>query len=105
MVTVTPGATKTIKAILTEAKKDEPIRIFFAGFSCSGPAYMMGFDKKKEGDVELKVDGFTLIYEKGLEDELKEATIDSVDTPQGPGIVVKTKSSGSSCSGGCAGCH
>lgn len=106
MVTVTPTAMTTIKTILTEEKKDEPIRIFFAGFSCSGPAYMMGFDKKKDTDVELKVDGFTLIYEKGLEDELKEAVIDSVETPQGPGIVVKVKSSGaSSCGGSCAGCH
>ncbi|HIJ16224.1 MAG TPA: iron-sulfur cluster assembly accessory protein [Thermoplasmata archaeon] len=107
MVTVTPKATETIKAILTEEKKSEPIRIFFAGFSCSGPSYMMGFDKKKDTDVELKVDGFTLIYEKGLEDELKEAVIDSIDTPQGPGVVVKVKSSGasSSCGGTCAGCH
>lgn len=106
MVTVTPKATKTINAILTEEKKNEPIRIFFAGFSCSGPAYMMGFDKKKDTDVELKVDGFTLIYEKALEDELKDAIIDSIDTPQGPGVVVKVKSSGaSSCGGSCAGCH
>jgi iron-sulfur cluster insertion protein len=106
MVTVTPKATQTIKAILTEEKKDEPIRIFFAGFSCSGPAYMMGFDKKKDNDVEQKVDGFTLIYEKELEDELKEAVIDSVDTPQGPGVIVKVKSSGApSCGGSCAGCH
>ncbi len=105
MVTVTPKATETINAILTDEKKNEPIRIFFAGFSCSGPAYMMGFDKKKDSDVEVKVDGFTLIYEKALEDELKEAVIDSVDTPQGPGVVVKVKSSGSSCGGSCAGCH
>jgi len=106
MVTVTPKATDTIKAILTEEKKSEPIRIFFAGFSCSGPSYMMGFDKKKDTDIELKVDGFTLIYEKGLEDELKEAVIDSIDTPQGPGVVVKVKSSGaSSCGGTCSGCH
>jgi iron-sulfur cluster insertion protein len=105
MVTVTPKATETIKAILTEEKKNEPIRIFFAGFSCSGPAYMMGFDQKKDSDVEVKVDGFTLIYEKALEDELKEAVIDSIDTPQGPGVVVRVKSSGSSCASSCAGCH
>lgn len=105
MVTVTPKATETIKAILTEEKKNTPIRIFFGGFSCSGPAYMMGFDEKKETDIEHKVDGFTLIYEKGLEDELKEAVIDAIDTPQGPGVVVKVKSSGSSCGSTCAGCH
>jgi len=106
MVTVTPKAAETIKAILAEEKKDDPIRIFFAGYSCSGPAYMMGFDKKKEGDVEQKVDGFTLVYEKGLEDDLREAVVDSVDTPQGPGVVIRVKSSGpSACGSTCAGCH
>lgn len=105
MVTVTPKAVETIKAILSEEKKDEPIRIFFAGYSCSGPAYMMGFDKKKENDVEQKVDGFTLIFEKGLEEDLKEAVVDSVDTPQGPGVVIRVKSSGPSACGSCASCH
>jgi iron-sulfur cluster insertion protein len=105
MVTVTPKAVETIKAILSEEKKDEPIRIFFAGYSCSGPAYMMGFDKKKENDVEQKVDGFTLIFEKGLEEDLKEAVVDSVDTPQGPGVVIRVKSSGPSACSSCASCH
>jgi iron-sulfur cluster insertion protein len=105
MVTVTPKAAETIKAIVAEAKKDEPIRIFFAGYSCSGPAYMMGFDKKKEGDVEQKVDGFTLIYEKGIEEDLKDAVVDSVDTPQGPGVVIRVKSSGPTACGSCAACH
>jgi Fe-S cluster assembly iron-binding protein IscA len=106
MVTVTPKAAETIKAIVSEDKRDEPIRIFFAGYSCSGPAYMMGFDKKKDEDVELKVDGFKLIYDKELEKDLKEAVVDSVDTPQGPGVIVRVKSSGaSSCGGSCAGCH
>jgi Fe-S cluster assembly iron-binding protein IscA len=109
MVTVTPKAAETIKAIVSEDKREEPIRIFFAGYSCSGPAYMMGFDKKKDDDVELKVDGFKLIYDKELEADLKEATIDSVDTPQGPGVVVRVKpskpSGASSCGGSCSGCH
>jgi Fe-S cluster assembly iron-binding protein IscA len=105
MITVTPNAVEVMKSIVEEAKRTEPIRIFFAGYSCSGPSYMMGFDKMKENDVETKVDGFTLIYEKELEDELKEAMVDSVDTPQGPGIVVRLKNVKSACGGGCAGCH
>jgi iron-sulfur cluster insertion protein len=105
MVTITPKAAETIKAIVAQEKKDDPIRIVMAGYSCSGPAYMMAFDKKKEGDVELKEDGITLIYGKELEEVLAEATIDAVDTPQGPGVVVRLKSSGSACAGSCAGCH
>jgi len=105
MVTVTPKAAETIKAIAAEEKKDDPIRIFFAGYSCSGPAYMMGFDKKKEGDVEQKVDGFTLIYEKGIEEDLKDAVVDSVDTPQGPGVIIRVKSSGPTACSSCASCH
>ena len=105
MVTVTPKAIETMKEIVDESKRKEPIRIFFAGYSCSGPAYMMGFDKQKETDAELKVDGFNLIYEKSLEEELKEAVIDSIETPQGKGIVVRVKSAGPSACSSCAGCH
>ena len=46
MITVTPKAVETINAIVKEAKKSDPIRVFFAGYSCSGPSYMMAFDKK-----------------------------------------------------------
>jgi Fe-S cluster assembly iron-binding protein IscA len=106
MVTVTSKAIKTMNEIVEQSKRGEPIRIFFAGFSCSGPSYMMGFDKKTENDVEQKVDGYTLIYEKGLEEELREAVIDSIDTPQGPGIVVRVKATGPSACASCgAGCH
>ena len=45
------------------------------------------------------------VYEKNLEDNLRDATIDAVDTPQGPGVVVKVKNAGGSCAGSCAGCH
>jgi len=105
MVTITPEAIKTMKSIVEESKRGEPIRIFFAGYSCSGPAYMMGFDKKKDDDIETKVDGFHIIYEKDLEDELKEAVVDSIDTPQGPGVVVRVKATGPSACTTCAGCH
>ncbi|UCE81480.1 MAG: iron-sulfur cluster assembly accessory protein [Methanobacteriota archaeon] len=103
-MTITPKACETIKSIVAEEKKDDPIRIVFAGYSCSGPAFMMAFDKKKDEDVEVKENGITLIYDRTLEESLREATIDSVDTPQGPGVVVKVKSA-SSCSSACAGCH
>lgn len=104
MITVTPKAIEAMKSIIDEAKRKETIRIFFAGYSCSGPAYMMGFDKKTEKDVELKADGFTLIYEKELEEDLKDAIVDSVETPQGPGVVVKVKNATTSCTS-CPGCH
>ncbi len=55
--------------------------------------------------MEIKVDGFNLIYEKELEPELKEAVVDSVDTPEGPGVVVRVKSSGAGSCSSCAGCH
>ena len=105
MVTVTPKAIETMKSIVDEGKRKDPIRIFFAGYSCSGPAYMMGFDKQNETDIEVKVDGFKLIYEKGLEEELKEAIIDGIDTAQGPGVMVRVKGTKDSACDTCAGCH
>lgn len=106
MLTVTPKAIETINSIIEDSKKKgEPIRVFFAGFSCSGPAYMMAFDKQKEDDVEVNVDGFKIVYEKDLEGELKDAIVDSVDTPEGPGVVVRVKSTDQSACISCAGCH
>jgi len=105
MITVTPKAVETIKSIVKEAKKNDPIRIFFGGYGCSGPAYMMAFDKKKEDDIEVKVDGFNLIYEKELDSDIKEAVVDSIDTPESPGVVVRVKSTNSSACSSCAGCH
>jgi Fe-S cluster assembly iron-binding protein IscA len=104
MVTVTPKAIEAMKTIVDESKRGEPIRIFFAGYSCSGPAYMMGFDKATDKDVEIKADGFRIVYEKDLEGELKEAVVDAVETPQGPGVIVKVKSSSTACTS-CPGCH
>ncbi len=104
-MTVTPKAIEVIQGIVNEAKKNDPIRIFFAGYSCSGPSYMMAFDKKKDTDTEVSADGFRLIYEKGLEGEMKDATVDGVDTPDGPGVVVRVKSSSASACSSCAGCH
>lgn len=104
MVTVTPKAIEAMKSIVDESKRNETIRIFFAGYSCSGPAYMMGFDKKTDKDVEIKTDGFTLIYEKALEEDLKDAIVDSVDTPQGAGVVVRVKDATNACTS-CPGCH
>ena len=105
MLTVTPKATETIKGIINEAKKSDPIRVFFAGYSCSGPSYMLAFDKQKDEDVVVNVDGFKLIYEKTIEEEIKDAVVDSVDTPEGPGVVVKVKSTGASACTSCPGCH
>lgn len=106
MLTVTPKAIETINAIIKDAKKEgEPIRVFFAGFSCAGPAYMMAFDKQKDDDVEIKIDGFKIIYEKELEEELKDAIVDSVDTPEGPGVIVRVRAVGPSGCASCAGCH
>lgn len=105
MVTVTPKAIEVIQGIVKEAKKNDPIRIFFAGYSCSGPSYMMAFDKKKETDLEVGADGFKLIYEKDLEKEMKEAVVDGVDTPDGPGVIVRVKSSSPNSCSSCAGCH
>ena len=105
MLTVTPKATETIKGIISEAKKSDPIRVFFAGYSCSGPSYMLAFDKQKDEDVVVNVDGFKLIYEKTIEEEIKDAVVDSVDTPEGLGVVVKVKSTGASSCTSCPGCH
>ncbi len=102
---VTDKAAEQLKTLLDkEQKKDSLIRIYFAGYSCSGAQYAPALDmEKKEEDVVNILNGINVVYDKNLEDDLKDFELDYITTPHGEGFIVKNPNA--SCGSDCSGCH
>jgi iron-sulfur cluster assembly accessory protein len=88
MLTITPKASAKLAELLTQQGDPElGIRLSIVGGGCSGFQYDMGFDKPREEDeiivlngVKLLVDPISFRYLKGIE-------IDFVETLQGAGFA------------------
>ena len=105
MVTVSEEAVKFRNDLLVKNEKQgQGVRIYLAGVGCSGPQFGMAFqEKKKEGDMEQKVDGFSFFYDEETRESLEGCTIDFIETPQGSGLIIQNPnvSGCGSCGGGC----
>jgi iron-sulfur cluster assembly accessory protein len=94
-----------LKALLDkEQKKGSLIRIYFAGNSCSGPQYAPALDmEKKEEDVVSNMNGINVVYDKNMENDLKDFELDYIQTPYGEGFIVRNPNA--ACGPDCSGCH
>jgi iron-sulfur cluster assembly accessory protein len=105
MVEASAEATKFINDLLAKNQKQGfGVRIYVAGVGCSGPQFGMAFqEKKKEGDLEQKVDRFSFYYDDEAREFLDGCTIDYVETPQGSGLIIQNPnfSGCGSCGGSC----
>lgn len=65
-VSISNKAAKEIREIITRKNIPEGygLRIGIKGAGCAGVSYMLGFDKKKEGDMEYTIDDITVYIEK-----------------------------------------
>lgn len=81
------------------------IRVFLAGFACSGPQFNLAIDPEKEGDLTVEIDGFKLNVEQKLVDEFGGFEIKYYEDGDQSGIYIepdiKPESSCSTCGGGC----
>jgi iron-sulfur cluster insertion protein len=104
-VKVTDKAAEQLKTLLDkEQKNDSLIRIYFAGYSCSGPQYAPALDmEKKEEDVVTNMNGINVVYDKNLENDLKDFELDYIKTPYGEGFIVRNPNA--TCGSDCSGCH
>jgi len=104
-VKVTDKAAEQLKALLDkEQKKGSLIRIYFAGNSCSGPQYAPALDmEKKEEDVVSNMNGINVVYDKNMENDLKDFELDYIQTPYGEGFIVRNPNA--ACGPDCSGCH
>ena len=102
---VTDKAAEQLKALLDkEQKKGSLIRIYFAGNSCSGPQYAPALDmEKKEEDVVSNMNGINVVYDKNMENDLKDFELDYIQTPYGEGFIVRNPNA--ACGPDCSGCH
>lgn len=97
-------AVDTLNEIISENKdKPKKIRIYFAGFGCSGASFGIALDEQNESDVEYNIDGLHFIMNKDEYDQYGDVTI--TDTGYGFVISVKNMPQGEgNCGGGCSGC-
>lgn len=102
---VTDKAAEQLKTLLDkEQKKDSLIRIYFAGYSCSGPQYAPALDmEKKEEDVVTNMNGINVVFDKNLEKDLEPFELDYIQTPYGEGFIVRNPTA--TCGSDCSGCH
>ncbi|MBL3656529.1 iron-sulfur cluster assembly accessory protein [Fulvivirga sp. 2943] len=66
-VTLTPKAVEEVKNIMTNKNIPEgySLRIGIKGAGgCAGFTYMLGFDQKKDNDLEYKQDGIPVLVQK-----------------------------------------
>ncbi len=66
----------------------------------------MSFQKDaKEGDIEQKLDGFSVYYDEETKEVLDACTVDFVETPYGSGLVVNNPNASGGCGSCGGGCH
>lgn len=77
-VTLTEGAIKELNKLMSEPGFDttQKLRIGVKGGGCSGMTYVLGFDKKEEGDEEFEIDGISCIMTRAHELYLMGMEID-----------------------------
>ena len=105
MVTITDAAVAALNGVFEEQnKKDHFLRIFIAGFACSGPSFGLALEEsKKETDLAVTVGTINMIYEEELEKTIENIVIDYIDNEMGTGFIVEDPTA--ECGSGCSGCH
>lgn len=98
-VTLTPGAVKQIKRLMNEEGFDtsQLLRVGVKGGGCSGMTYILGFDKKTEGDDEFEIGGITCIMNKAHGIYLMGMEIDWQDGLNSRGFTFSNPNASKTC--------
>jgi iron-sulfur cluster assembly accessory protein len=87
MLTVTPKAEAKLAELLRQQGNPElGIRLSIVGGGCSGFQYDMGFDRPREDDEIIELNGVKLLVDPISYRYLKGVEIDFVETLQGAGF-------------------
>lgn len=79
VIDLTPKAKEELIKVVENKKTDKPLRIYIASYGWGGPSFGLALDEHKEGDSQSKVDDFTFLLEKGLEEDFGKFTVDYSD--------------------------
>jgi len=65
-LTLTPGAVKELKKLKEQQELSDEfgLRVGVEGGGCAGMNYILGFDRKKEGDSEYLIEGIRIFMNK-----------------------------------------
>lgn len=97
------SAINALKEIIAE-NQDKPnsVRVYFAGFGCSGPSFALALDKEVEGaDVSCDLEGIHFIMDQ--DEFLTYGNVIIQEVPN-QGFVVLVENMPSGGGGGCSGC-
>ncbi len=104
-IEITPLAATKIKDIMNQqGEKDAAIRVVVVGMACSGPQYMMAFDKEqKDDDVKLEMSGVKFLADPDTYSVLVGSKIDYVDDLMHQGFtIVNPNAAEGGCGPGCS---
>lgn len=95
------SAINALKEIIAE-NQDKPnnVRVYFAGFSCSGASFALALDEKSDDDVSCDLEGVNFIMNQDEFLSYGNVTIQEIPN-RGFMVVVDNMPSND---GGCSGC-
>lgn|SRR5690554_2716146 len=98
-VTLTEGAYKEIKKIFEQSDitEEHGLRIGVKGGGCSGMSYLLGIDKKMEGDVEYDIQGFRVFMNQAHGMYLTGMQIDFAQGLDARGFIFENPNASSAC--------
>ncbi|MFQ5800358.1 MAG: HesB/IscA family protein [Candidatus Hydrothermarchaeales archaeon] len=107
MISITPKAAEEFKTLCEkEGKNGSALRVFVAGFGCSGPQYGMAFEEEaKDDDIVVESEGIKIFVGKGFESFLDGATVDYQENEYGSGFLITNPNAlADGCGPSCSGC-
>lgn len=98
-IQLTSGAIKELKQLLYEKNAPEGygVRVGVKGGGCSGMSYIIGFDAKKDTDLQFEVDGLTVYLNKAHSMYLLGMEVDYVSGLQNRGFTFTNPNATSTC--------
>lgn len=104
MIEITDTAAAELKQLLEkENKTDHGLRIFAAGFGCSGIQYGLALEKSPKGeDAVSESKGIKIFFSKDITDDIEDFKIDYIDNEYGKGFIIDNPNA--QCGSGCSSC-
>jgi iron-sulfur cluster assembly accessory protein len=98
-VTLTPGAIKEIKKLMSKEGFDQNtfLRVGVKGGGCSGMTYILGFDHKQPEDEQFEIDDVTCIMNRAHEIYLLGMEIDYQDGLNARGFTFTNPNASKTC--------
>lgn len=98
-ITLSPAAAEEINKILVTKNIPEGygLRVGVRGGGCSGMSYILGFDKKREHDVEFEVEGIVVYMDQRHGLYLMGTVIDYHDGLNARGFTFENPNAATTC--------